>query len=369
MKEGNMRIKPVIPIFFIAVCLVLSSCGGATVSPRSATPVALENFAETPTDIPATSTLELTSTTQPTFTPDPTPTPTETLVPVDISCLATTFVADVTVPDNTQVEFGETFTKTWRIRNIGTCAWPTDTELVFVEGDNLSARSRVLVGTVEVNEEIDISMNMTAPDEEGLWQNQWALRVRGNDIPGGGLSTRFYTGELPEPMLQGQVLWWTTPLTNVHVEIRQHPNSAVLAQAVTDEEGRFVIEDPPIGHVAIWTYVPNEEYSDQFFWHQIQPGVTEVVLQVTKTVFAGLSVGGTPSTTPTLSWPSFPDATEYCVYLMREGNQVIHECVAGTTWSVTEDLESGKEYCGFIQAKVEDIPIATYAQDCFTPQP
>lgn len=364
-----MYTKLAVTIFFVAVCLILSGCEGSTTASTASPSVTLESFTATPTDIPATPTLEPTSTPQPTFTTEPTPTPTETLVPIDMSCLAAGFVADVTVTDDTQMEFGEAFTKTWRIRNTGTCVWPAETELVFVEGDKLGGRSRVLVGTVDVKKEIDISIAMKAPDEEGQWENRWALRAHGNDIPGGSLSTRFYTGELPEPALQGQVRWWTTPLPDVAVEIRQHPNSPVLAQAVTDEDGRFVIEDPPIGHVAIWTDVPNEEYSEQFLWQQIHLGMNKIVIQVTKTVFTGLSAGETPGTNPTLSWPNFPDATEYCVYLMREGNQVIRECVAGTSWMVTEDLEAEREYCWYIQAKINDIPIATYARNCFTPQP
>ena len=35
------------------------------------------------------------------------------------------FVADVTVPDGTRYDPGATFTKTWRLRNIGTCTWTT----------------------------------------------------------------------------------------------------------------------------------------------------------------------------------------------------------------------------------------------------
>ena len=45
------------------------------------------------------------------------------------------FVADVTVPDGTRYDPGATFTKTWRLKNIGTCTWTTSYTLVFDSGD------------------------------------------------------------------------------------------------------------------------------------------------------------------------------------------------------------------------------------------
>ncbi len=41
------------------------------------------------------------------------------------------FVADVTVPDGTRYDPGATFTKTWRLRNAGTCTWTTSYTMVF----------------------------------------------------------------------------------------------------------------------------------------------------------------------------------------------------------------------------------------------
>src|SRR5512143_3278895 len=41
------------------------------------------------------------------------------------SCDWAQFVADVTVPDGTSYAPGTTFTKTWRLKNIGSCTWTT----------------------------------------------------------------------------------------------------------------------------------------------------------------------------------------------------------------------------------------------------
>ncbi|PIU90073.1 MAG: hypothetical protein COS63_04110, partial [Anaerolineae bacterium CG06_land_8_20_14_3_00_57_67] len=44
------------------------------------------------------------------------------------------FVADITVPDGASFAPGAAFTKTWRLKNIGTCTWTTSYALVFVSG-------------------------------------------------------------------------------------------------------------------------------------------------------------------------------------------------------------------------------------------
>lgn len=46
------------------------------------------------------------------------------------SCDWAQFITDVTVPDGTKYEPGETFEKTWRLKNIGTCTWTISYSLV-----------------------------------------------------------------------------------------------------------------------------------------------------------------------------------------------------------------------------------------------
>src|SRR6478609_8802676 len=58
--------------------------------------------------------LAATETIQPTITNTPEPTQ---------ACDSAEFMDDVTIPDGTIVKTGETFIKTWRFKNIGTCTW------------------------------------------------------------------------------------------------------------------------------------------------------------------------------------------------------------------------------------------------------
>src|SRR5512140_1636519 len=58
-------------------------------------------------------------------------------------CPAAQFVADVTVPDGAYITPGATFTKTWRIKNVGTCSWNTNYSLIFVSGERMNGSSPI----------------------------------------------------------------------------------------------------------------------------------------------------------------------------------------------------------------------------------
>lgn len=89
-----------------------------------------------------------------------------------------TFVADVTVPDFTAVRLGKPFTKTWRVRNTGTCEWNEGYAIVFDMGDSMAAAERTNLpsGTVvPPGETIELSVYMTAPEKRGEYAGYWKL--------------------------------------------------------------------------------------------------------------------------------------------------------------------------------------------------
>ena len=121
-----------------------------------------------PTDIPPTA--------SPTLDPsEPTPTP---------SCRdAAIFVEDVTVPDNTRIEAGEKFTKTWKLQNTGSCTW-TDYTIAFISGDKLDAPEKVTVPETEASAKVDVSVDLVAPTEDGAYTANFELRdAEGEAIP------------------------------------------------------------------------------------------------------------------------------------------------------------------------------------------
>ncbi len=106
----------------------------------------------------------------------PTPTPAPTATPVS-RCDWAQFVADVTVPDHAPYSPGAAFTKTWRLKNIGTCTWTADYDMVFVDGNAMTDRVvQALPGTVRPGETVDLSVPMTAPTLVGNYKGSWMLR-------------------------------------------------------------------------------------------------------------------------------------------------------------------------------------------------
>ncbi|MCP4536868.1 MAG: hypothetical protein GY832_06950 [Chloroflexi bacterium] len=113
---------------------------------------------------------------------------------VDANCLGGRYVADVTIPDNTQLEKWEEFVKTWSIRNTGTCDWPADTVLIQVHSQ-LGGPESVPVGAVAVGETVEISIDLVAPGDDGVFDGQWNLRTGDIDVRGSGLTTVIRVGE------------------------------------------------------------------------------------------------------------------------------------------------------------------------------
>ncbi|MDY7077306.1 MAG: NBR1-Ig-like domain-containing protein, partial [Chloroflexota bacterium] len=109
-------------------------------------------------------------------------------------CLGASYVADVTIPDNTRLEKGEEFVKTWSVRNSGTCAWPEDTVLVRVNSQ-LGGPESVPVGAVAAGETVEVSIDLVAPDQDGVFDGKWVLRTGDTDVPGSGLTAVIQAGE------------------------------------------------------------------------------------------------------------------------------------------------------------------------------
>ncbi len=112
----------------------------------------------------------------------PTPFPSFTAVPplqtvAAAKCDAAAFVTDVTYPDGSTVGRGQTFTKTWRIKNIGTCTWTSGYELVFIGGEKFGAKNAVaLPAGVGPGRSVDVSVQLTAPNQDGRFRGDWKLR-------------------------------------------------------------------------------------------------------------------------------------------------------------------------------------------------
>jgi len=105
--------------------------------------------------------------------PDQVMQPTQTNTPKP--CNDAIFISE-TIPDDSEFDAGEAFTKSWRFKNTGTCTWNTNYKFVFKSGDQMGAPSNnPLSGEVAPGETVDIGINMTAPASAGTYQGFWKL--------------------------------------------------------------------------------------------------------------------------------------------------------------------------------------------------
>ncbi len=99
------------------------------------------------------------------------------IVPTAKPCELFSFVTDVTIPDGTVMTPGQAFTKTWRLRNEGSCTWPQSYSFAYMRGDIMGAPTLVyLPHPVAPGQTVDISVPMIAPTTNGSYRGNWILR-------------------------------------------------------------------------------------------------------------------------------------------------------------------------------------------------
>jgi hypothetical protein len=93
-------------------------------------------------------------------------------------CYHAQFVADVTIPDGTSFAPNAAFKKTWRLKNIGTCAWNSnDVSLIFDSGERMGAPASLAIPTtVNPGQTVDITVDMTSPANAGHYFGYWKFK-------------------------------------------------------------------------------------------------------------------------------------------------------------------------------------------------
>jgi uncharacterized protein YkwD len=169
------------------VVILLSLCTLALVACGTSTPTTMS---VTETSVPSTPTPAK----SPTFTPSPTPTGavadsvTPSAAPVDTAALSlptalptedcidkAAFSDDVTIPDGMVIKMGESFTKTWRVRNAGTCSW-TSYELVYAGGEAMNGAMSNPMPEIKPDEYGNVSVELTAPQRGGGLTGYWLFK-------------------------------------------------------------------------------------------------------------------------------------------------------------------------------------------------
>lgn len=143
-----------------------------------------------PTEAMPSAMPQVSATAQPTVEQPPTPTPAApatnestipspslSSAPPSPPCLdEAVYVGDISVPDGTLFRPGEAFTKTWRVRNTGTCTWGAGYSLAYTSGDIMSGEFNNPIGPISPGELADITVDLVAParggEQIGYWQFQ-----------------------------------------------------------------------------------------------------------------------------------------------------------------------------------------------------
>jgi hypothetical protein len=105
-------------------------------------------------------------------------------------CLYATFLSE-TIKDNTEFTTGESFTKTWTLRNDGYCDWNEDYHLVFKSGTQMDGPDDYVFGIeIDPGEEITIALDLTAPATAGTFTGYWQLETDDDVKFGSALSVK-----------------------------------------------------------------------------------------------------------------------------------------------------------------------------------
>jgi uncharacterized protein YkwD len=147
----------------------------------------------------------------------PSSTPTDALL-TDAPTLAVTappnckvvavLLEDVTIPDGAKVDAGKKFTKTWKFKNTGTCPWSGYT-LAFVSGDRLAAPDSAPVPQTLAGKEVDISVELVAPSQDGSYTGNFELRDADGEVVRIGTELSFWV-----KIVVGAGGTLSTPVTN-----------------------------------------------------------------------------------------------------------------------------------------------------------
>jgi hypothetical protein len=184
----------------IALASLLYACGPtAPVAPTidtntihtAAAETVIAEFTQTARAIPPTSAATATepepatpvATLQPTATAVPTNDPFEA-TPTEIICDDAKWVADVTVPDGTEMTPGQDFVKTWRIRNTGSCTWGTGYTILHGYDEKMDGVPEPLTTAVAPGEEVEISVRFKAPSGVGEHRSYWRMQNATNSAFG-----------------------------------------------------------------------------------------------------------------------------------------------------------------------------------------
>ncbi len=85
------------------------------------------------------------------------------------------YAGDVTIPDGTVLAPGAHFTKSWRLKNVGTTTWKSGYTWRFQAGTLMSSRTSIAVPQTAPGATAIVSVPMAAPSATGVYTSFWQM--------------------------------------------------------------------------------------------------------------------------------------------------------------------------------------------------
>lgn len=166
------------------VAVVRTSAASTVISQFTLTAAAFTPTPSQPTETAAPSTPSVSEATN-TATTQPVAQATDAQGTTVALCDSLDFVADVTIPDDTNMAPGQDFLKTWRVKNTGSCPWGEGYRLTYANYANrMDGQPQALTQVVQPGQEVEISVQFTAPSEIGNYLSAWQMsNPRGITFP------------------------------------------------------------------------------------------------------------------------------------------------------------------------------------------
>lgn len=155
------------------VAAIRTSAASTVVSQFTLTAAAFTPTASLPTDTAAPQATEVAATE--TVTTQPQAQVTNAQGTTVALCDSMTFVADITIPDGTNISPGQDFLKTWRVKNTGSCPWGAGYKLIYAYGDKMDGQAQALTGVVQPGQEVEVSVQFKAPDAANQYLSAWQM--------------------------------------------------------------------------------------------------------------------------------------------------------------------------------------------------
>lgn len=206
-------------------CQLATQVEGGTALPTPPALIAVPTALNPPPTLPVTAVLTTTST----------PIPTRSPLATATCAYNAAFVRDVTIPDDTQMAANGRFTKTWRVRNSGDCAWPPGMTWTFHSGSQMGGAASSPMPTLAVGETADISVELTAPATPGTYTGYWRAQLPDGTL----LPARFFVRIVvaaPTPTATATTAVPTIAYFRANVT-QANPGTAVTLQWQTNGDG------------------------------------------------------------------------------------------------------------------------------------